>query len=93
MLTFSQNRFIVTLGWILDKPLTLLFDPFQSIALFLSGVSFIYSPDPPVIHNLVHAVLTVNYVVQDGRSNWLEGMILMCAWLVVISTRMRAVLY
>jgi hypothetical protein len=23
-------------------------------------------------------VLTVNYVVQDGKSNWLEGMILMC---------------
>jgi Ca2+:H+ antiporter len=24
------------------------------------------------------SVLTVNYVVQDGKSNWLEGMILMC---------------
>ena len=24
------------------------------------------------------AVLTVNYVVQDGKSNWLEGFILMC---------------
>jgi Ca2+/H+ antiporter len=23
-------------------------------------------------------VLTVNYVVQDGKSNWLEGLILMC---------------
>lgn len=43
----------------MGKPLTLLFDPFESIVLFL-------------------AVLTVNYVVQDGKSNWLEGMILMC---------------
>lgn len=43
----------------MNKPLTLLFDPFESIVLFL-------------------AVLTVNYVVQDGKSNWLEGMILMC---------------
>ena len=25
-------------------------------------------------------VLTVNYVIQDGKSNWLEGMILMCAY-------------
>ena len=25
-------------------------------------------------------VLTVNYVVQDGKSNWLEGMILMCEY-------------
>jgi Ca2+:H+ antiporter len=55
---------IVTLGWILGKPLTLLFDPYQSVTLFL-------------------AVLTVNYVVQDGKSNWLEGMILMCLYLIL----------
>jgi len=56
--------FIVTLGWILGKPLTMLFDPFESIVLFL-------------------AVLTVNYVVQDGKSNWLEGMILMCLYVIL----------
>ncbi|GLB40192.1 putative Ca(2) cation antiporter (CaCA) (TC 2.A.19) family protein [Lyophyllum shimeji] len=56
--------FIITLAWILGKPLTLLFDPYESITLFL-------------------AVLTVNYVVQDGRSNWLEGMILMCLYLIL----------
>ncbi|KIK12978.1 hypothetical protein PISMIDRAFT_119876, partial [Pisolithus microcarpus 441] len=50
--------FTVTLGWILGKPLTLMFDPLESIVMFL-------------------AVLTVNYVVQDGKSNWLEGMLLM----------------
>ncbi|KIJ12812.1 hypothetical protein PAXINDRAFT_14377 [Paxillus involutus ATCC 200175] len=59
--------FIVTLAWIIGKPLTLLFDPFQSIVLFLS-------------------VLTVNYVVQDGKSNWLEGMILMCLYLILCVT-------
>jgi len=56
--------FIITLGWILGKPLTLLFDPYESVALFL-------------------AVLTVNYVVQDGKSNWLEGMILMCLYVIL----------
>jgi len=56
--------FITTLGWILGKPLTLLFDPFESVVLFLS-------------------VLTVNYVVQDGKSNWLEGMILMCLYIII----------
>jgi len=55
---------IVTLGWILGKPLTLLFDPFETIVLFL-------------------AVLAVNYVEQDGKSNWLEGMILMCLYVIV----------
>ena len=53
--------FTVVLGWIMGRPLTLLFDPFESIVLFLS-------------------VLTVNYVVQDGKSNWLEGMILICLY-------------
>jgi hypothetical protein len=32
-----DTRFIVTLAWILKKPLTLLFDPYESIAMFLSG--------------------------------------------------------
>lgn len=31
------QRFIVTLGWMMGKPLTLLFDPYESVALFLSG--------------------------------------------------------
>ncbi|TBU42360.1 calcium/proton exchanger [Dichomitus squalens] len=59
--------FIVTLGWILGKPMSMLFDPFESIVLFLS-------------------VLVVNYVVQDGKSNWLEGMILMCLYVIVAVT-------
>ncbi|OCH95484.1 calcium/proton exchanger [Obba rivulosa] len=59
--------FIVTLGWIIGKPLTLLFDPFESIVLFL-------------------AVLVVNYCVQDGKSNWLEGMILMCLYVILAVT-------
>lgn len=59
--------FTVTLGWILGKPLTLLFDPLESIVLFLS-------------------VLTVNYTVADGKSNWLEGMILMCLYLILAVT-------
>jgi len=59
--------FIVTLAWMMGKPLTMLFDPFESIALFLS-------------------VMTVNYVVQDGKSNWLEGMILMCLYIILGTT-------
>lgn len=58
---------MVTLAWIMGKQLTLLFDPLESIVLFLS-------------------VLTVNYVVQDGKSNWLEGMILICLYLILAVT-------
>ncbi|KIO34797.1 hypothetical protein M407DRAFT_16745 [Tulasnella calospora MUT 4182] len=56
--------FMVVLGWIIGKPLTLLFDPFEAVVLFLT-------------------VITVNYVVADGQSNWLEGMILMCLYVVI----------
>lgn len=28
---------MVILGWIIDKPLALLFDPFQSVVLYISG--------------------------------------------------------
>jgi len=56
--------FMVTLGWIIGKPLTLLFDPFESIVLFLS-------------------IIVVNYTVQDGKSNWLEGAILMCLYIIL----------
>ncbi|TDL25504.1 calcium/proton exchanger [Rickenella mellea] len=55
---------MVIIAWGLGKPLLLLFDPFESVTLFL-------------------AVLTVNYVVQDGKSNWLEGMILMCLYVII----------
>ena len=59
--------FSVVLSWIMGKPLTMLFDPFESIVLFLS-------------------VLVVNYTVADGKSNWLEGMILMCLYLIIAVT-------
>jgi Ca2+:H+ antiporter len=67
---------MMVLGWILGKPLTMLFDPFESIALFLAGQS---QNQSAIEGSLTHpSVVTVNYVVQDGKSNWLEGMILMC---------------
>ncbi|GJE96599.1 calcium proton exchanger [Phanerochaete sordida] len=59
--------FIVTLGWIMGKPLSLLFDPYESIVLFLS-------------------VLIVNYTVADGRSNWLEGAVLMSLYVMLAVT-------
>jgi len=59
--------FIVTLAWILGKPLTLLFDPYESVVLFLT-------------------VIIVNYVVQDGKSNWLEGLILMSLYVILALT-------
>jgi Ca2+:H+ antiporter len=52
---------VVLLGWATDKPLSLLFDPFESVVLYFS-------------------VTTMNYVVGDGKSNWMEGVILVCSY-------------
>ncbi|KAG1729671.1 Sodium/calcium exchanger protein-domain-containing protein [Suillus paluster] len=56
--------FMVTLGWIIDRPLALLFDPFESVVLYVS-------------------VQTMSYVVADGKSNWLEGIILICLYVII----------
>ncbi|KAF9048630.1 Sodium/calcium exchanger protein-domain-containing protein [Panaeolus papilionaceus] len=56
--------FCVILGWITNKPLSLLMDPFQSMVLYI-------------------AVHTMGYVVADGKSNWLEGLILICLYFII----------
>ncbi|KAI4669308.1 uncharacterized protein J4E79_001351 [Alternaria viburni] len=57
--------FIVILGWILGKDcMTLYFDNFQIVTLFVS-------------------VLLVNYLIQDGKSHWLEGILLMASYIII----------
>ncbi|KIK63046.1 hypothetical protein GYMLUDRAFT_41354 [Collybiopsis luxurians FD-317 M1] len=55
---------MVTISWAMGKPLSLLFDPFQSLVLYLS-------------------VQTMTHVVGDGKSNWLEGAILISLYVVI----------
>ncbi|CAL1708266.1 unnamed protein product [Somion occarium] len=55
---------VICIAWIMGKPLTLLFDPFECVALFLS-------------------VLTLNYILADGKTNWFEGMILIHLYFLV----------
>ncbi|KAG1869667.1 Sodium/calcium exchanger protein-domain-containing protein [Suillus tomentosus] len=56
--------FMITLGWIMGRPLALLFDPFESVVLYV-------------------AVQTMSIVVADGKSNWLEGTILICLYVII----------
>lgn len=46
--------FLVILGWIVDRDMTLHFETFETVVFFVS-------------------VLVVNYLIQDGKSNYLEG--------------------
>ncbi|KAJ5762166.1 uncharacterized protein N7511_005548 [Penicillium nucicola] len=56
---------IVVLGWIIGvEDMTLNFDGFQVITLFM-------------------AVLLVNYLIGDGKSHWLEGVLLMMMYLII----------
>ncbi|KAF2708763.1 calcium/proton exchanger [Pleomassaria siparia CBS 279.74] len=56
---------VVILGWITGHDcMTLYFDNFQIVVLFV-------------------AILLVNYLIQDGKSHWLEGMLLMCTYVII----------
>lgn len=53
-ITLFVTPFLVILGWIMGKNMTLHFEGFETVVFFLS-------------------VLVVNYLIQDGKSNYLEG--------------------
>jgi len=57
--------------------------PFTIILGWIIGrpITMLFDPFESIV--LFLAVLTVNYVVQDGKSNWLEGMILICLYVIV----------
>ncbi|KXH67716.1 calcium/proton exchanger [Colletotrichum salicis] len=57
--------FLVILGWaVLDKPMTLHFETFETVAFAFS-------------------VLVVTYTVQDGKSNYLEGAMLLGLYIII----------
>jgi Ca2+:H+ antiporter len=55
---------MVILGWIMNKEMTLYFNIFETVALFVT-------------------VLVVNFLVLDGRSNYLEGSLLIAAYTII----------
>ncbi|OTA95286.1 hypothetical protein M434DRAFT_69631 [Hypoxylon sp. CO27-5] len=56
---------LVIIGWGMgSQDMTLAFDTFQVIVLFVS-------------------VLLVNYLIGDGKSHWLEGLILVCLYAII----------
>jgi Ca2+:H+ antiporter len=55
---------LVILGWIIDQPMTLHFETFETVVFFVS-------------------VLVVTYVIQDGKSNYLEGAMLLGLYIII----------
>ncbi|TLD26649.1 hypothetical protein PspLS_04387 [Pyricularia sp. CBS 133598] len=56
--------FMVILGWVLERDMTLRFTLFETVCLFL-------------------ATFIVGFLVLDGRSNYLEGALLLAAYVIV----------
>ncbi|KAK5762531.1 hypothetical protein LTS12_007322 [Elasticomyces elasticus] len=55
---------VVLLGWILQKDMSLYFNLFETISLFVTA-------------------FVVNFLVLDGRSNYLEGSLLIAAYVII----------
>ncbi|KAG2041936.1 Sodium/calcium exchanger protein-domain-containing protein [Suillus americanus] len=55
---------LVIVGWIVDQPLTLHFQNFETIVLFVS-------------------VFLVNLLIMDGKSNYMEGLMLLTLYVVI----------
>ncbi|KAF9531314.1 Sodium/calcium exchanger protein-domain-containing protein [Crepidotus variabilis] len=55
---------LVCVAWGMGKPLTLLFDPLETIVLFLS-------------------VLVVKFSVEDGKSHWMSGIVLVSTYVLI----------
>lgn len=56
--------FLVILGWIIGQPMSLYFQPFETVILFVS-------------------VLVTNYLISDGKSNYLEGAMLLGLYTII----------
>ncbi|ETN43786.1 calcium/proton exchanger [Cyphellophora europaea CBS 101466] len=56
--------FLVILGWIMDRPMSLHFETFETVAFFLAS-------------------LVVVLLIQDGKSNWLEGLLCLGMYIII----------
>ena len=65
--------FVVVLGWIID-PNTPFNAPKPPMTLYFGGFE---------IAILFVAVILVNYIIQDGKSHWLEGVMLMIFYTII----------
>ncbi|KAJ2368185.1 hypothetical protein IW150_005479 [Coemansia sp. RSA 2607] len=55
---------LIIIAWILNRPLTLFFDDFETTTMLIS-------------------VLVINYLIMNGRSNWLKGAMLLSSYFIV----------
>ena len=75
--------FLVILGWIMGKPMTLRFETFETVVFFLSVLitSYVIAVNfPSSLKGLIQRKLTTG---QDGKSNYLEGAMLLGMYTII----------
>jgi len=55
---------VVIIGWIADKPMSLYFNLFETVSLFVTA-------------------FVINFLILDGRSNYLEGSLLIASYIII----------
>lgn len=68
--------FLVMLGWGLHTPLNLLFDPFESIILFVTGMLHLRMFLPVACSPGIHVALMAAFVFDKEMATWMDGVIL-----------------
>lgn len=64
VLAIFVTPFIVILGWIMGKDMSLYFNIFETVSLFVTA-------------------FVINFLILDGRSNYLEGSLLIAAYVII----------
>ncbi|EIN10818.1 calcium/proton exchanger [Punctularia strigosozonata HHB-11173 SS5] len=73
---------LVLVAWAMGRPLTLVFDPVETIVRFSPPVAVPADPPPPVLvpaQCLFLSVLLVKFSIEDGKSHWMSGVVLVGA--------------
>ena len=75
--------FLVILGWIIDKPMTLRFEAFETVVFFLSVLITSYVIAVSFHSSLEQSVQSKLTTDQDGKSNYLEGAMLLGMYTII----------
>ena len=75
--------FLVILGWIMDKPMTLHFETFETVVFFLSVLITSYVIAVSHSSSIRQIVQKKLRTVQDGKSNYLEGAMLLGMYTII----------
>lgn len=82
-IALGVTPFLVIVGWIIGQPMSLHFETCKLFAC--KSLGFIVHANPDVVETVAFAVsvLVVTYTVQDGKSNYLEGAMLLGLYLII----------